>query len=344
MARAFSTKEKPDASGSIGMAPVPAKRTLLQFLRSPHDVLNRHRKPERSVFFERLIVQTFASLLNLPFNDIDDDTTEDLHRVTWFGSIRRAQRAHGNHPDGLARAHKFAFCIEATQSRGSDQCVREFGQADRHARRVIADCQCAPNDIYIAFVTHSLSNDTFLAIKASVASGPPRIIPFELPILFSALETSLFAETMRHIEFRKLLQDLNDAVQISDRLDTYRIYAQQVSSHWQKAVLELEMATMLALRSYQAILLTRRDFAGLSEILLQLQKDRFLKQYINKLDGVDRSVNADLIERSLLQESLGVVVGRLLTGERLFAPVSIPDFRSRCNRRLARLESIGASF
>jgi len=325
------------------MAPIPAKRTFLRFLKSPYDVLNDYPKKRRPFCYERLVVQSFASLLNLPFSDRDNDCLSAPHRVTWFGSVSSSDKAPSNRPDGIAHAYKFTINIEATLTRGSDQCVREFGQALRHADRIMTELRVEPRDLYVVLVVRDLSFETFEAIKASNAKRATKVIPCELPTLYFAMETSLLADTMRHIELRQLLQDLDEAVRASANFQDFRVRAERTASLWQTHVLELEKATMLALRSYQAMLLTRRDHAGLSEILLQLQKDRFLKKYINKIGRMEHSVSAELIENSLLQESLGVVIGRLVTGERLFAPVSILDFRSRCNRRLTKLESIGAS-
>ena len=55
-----------------------------------------------------------------------------------------------------------------------------------------------------------------------------------------------------------------------------------------------------------------------------------------------RQVTQELIVQGLRQESLGLEVGRLPTGERLFSPVSLEDFKSRCLCRVSELEAIRA--
>jgi hypothetical protein len=322
------------------MVRIEARSTLLRFLKDPYDVLNAYRKENRPFYYEQLVVQSFARILNLPLEDRDDVDANTPHKVTWFGSKREADKAPGNHPDGLAHAHDFKIGIEATLAGGSKQWAREFAQAVRHADRVIAEFKIDPQDLYFSLVVRELSDDTFSAIRSSKATRRTKLIPFELRILSDVMETSLLARTMRHVEIRRLLHDLVDDIQASARVEIFRKRAALTAIRWQKHVLDLEKPTMLAIKSYEAILRTQREHAGLSEIILRLQKDRYVKSYLSK---IEQGIEPESVERSLIQESLGVVVGRLPTGEHLFAPVPIPDFRSRCTRRLTLIESIGAS-
>ena len=84
---------------------------------------------------------------------------------------------------------------------------------------------------------------------------------------------------------------------------------------WQRGVLDLEKTAVVAVRSYRAMIREGRASVGLSDIFTRLTRDPMIKWYFGRADG---DLLPKDISRSLLQESLGAVVGKLFNGEELF--------------------------
>lgn len=187
----------------------------------------------------------------------------------------------------------------------------------------------------IVLITTTMHEDTYGAIKPHNESGDLRIVPLELDSLCTALETARLAFTIRHLEVRRLFSILLDCVSREDSPDSFRASACRATREWQRGVLELEKTAVVAVRSYRAMITEGRTPVGLSDIFTRLTRDPVIKWYFGRAD-------CDLapkdISHSLLQESLGAVVGKLFDGEELFCPVPLIEFKSRCKRRLQAVE------
>ena len=95
-------------------------------------------------------------------------------------------------------------------------------------------------------------------------------------------------------------------------------------------MLKLEKCTTIAVRSYEALLASERNLVSDSEVLLELNGDRVLRKYLDKLCI---TLDGDLIGQSLRQESLAAQVQSGLILEKLYLPVALCEFESRCDRR-----------
>lgn len=322
------------------MPRLPSGDTVLKRLRNPYgSYLNRYDHRDRPLLFEKLTVQAIASILHLPFADLEHEDRQAPHRVTWLGNARRRSRAPGGGPDGIAQAHGFLISIEATLKNGSGQWAREFAQALRHARGVSERLALDLSHCYIALVVRALHVDTFSAVRASNQRSPLKIIPLELSTLAALLETALLAFTTRHVEVACIFDALLDSVSNSHDLPQFRTRSVYEVEEWQKHVLDLEKGTVIGIKSYEAMVGEGLNHVGVSDILLRLNKNQTVNRYFEKIAA---RIDGALVCSALLQESLGVQVGKIPGGEELFAPVPLDDFRSRCRRRLSAVEAISA--
>ncbi len=318
------------------MASSPSSRTVLKRLGDHNTYLSRYRPCHRSAHFEELVCQAFAGLLHLPFYDAANEDTDEDHRVTWQGDASSSARAPGG-PDGLASAHDFSLVIEATQKTGTRQCSQEFARCLEHVSQFAQASNIDPSDIHTVFVSTAIHADTYNSVKAYNAGNDLSIVLIEIDQLAAALETCVLAFTSRHLETRRLLQDLLECISSADDVDTFRDRAGRCVKDWQEHVLELEQAAVLAVRSYAAMLKASREHVGVSEILSRLTRDPVVKWYFARVQG---GLGPRVIAQSLVQESLAVVVGRLPGGEELFCPVHPIEFASRCARRLEAVEDV----
>ncbi|MBM4094388.1 MAG: AlwI family type II restriction endonuclease [Planctomycetes bacterium] len=304
--------------------------------RAPFDYLNQYEKDLRPVFFEELAVMSFAGLLHLPFYDAQTDDLGQPLRATWRGSRRDKQHAPGNASDGLIHAVGYSILVEATLSRKSDQWKREFAAAIRHAKAEEDALQAGPQDVYCALVAPEISDDTFESIRSHNERAGCKLIPLELQALAQALETSAMAFTLRHADVRRLFIRLVDCIKECPDTDAWRKETTNCLSNWQREVLKHEKSTMLAIKSYEAIIRSGRKQVAMSDILVALNSDRTILSYF---EAIQESFYDQIVEQSLLQESLVVETSKLdLTGERFLVPISLADFCSRCDRRRKAIE------
>ncbi|MHC4400858.1 MAG: hypothetical protein ACYTG0_14370 [Planctomycetota bacterium] len=187
----------------------------------------------------------------------------------------------------------------------------------------------------IVLITTKIHEDTYGTIKAHNETGELKIVLMEVDVLCTALETARLAFTIRHLEVRRLLSILLDCVSHNEKPDSFRESAGRGTQEWQREVLKLEKTAVVAVRSYRAMVREGRTSVGLSDIFTRLTRDPVIRWYFGRVDG---DLTPNDICRSLLQESLGAVVGKLLDGEELFCPVPLVEFRSRCERRLQAVE------
>lgn len=315
--------------------------TLFKRLRDLSGYLSHYQTNQRSARFEQLVCEAFAGLLRLPFYDADNEHTGQQYRVTWRGSESSSATAPAG-PDGIARAHGFYLALEATRKTGTKQWSQEFPRCLDHARDLAKETDAAPADVYIVLVTTQTHLDTFNSVKAHNHHPTDgfRFVLMGLDELRTAVETSFLAFTMRHLDARKLLDDLLDCTSRAESLPGFRDRAAHYAAGWQGDVLELEKPSVLAVRSYAAMVKMRRQHVAVSEILTRLNRDPVIRWYFGRIEG---QLDPQTIAGSLLQESLGAAVGKLLGGDQLFCPVPLVEFETRCRRRLAAVEDAQSS-
>jgi len=332
------------------MPRVLSTKTILDRLRSPYKkYLNKYEKKLRPTLFELLAVQGFASLLYLPFFDADTDDQLQQYRATWLGKRRPGEKAPGGGPDGIVRAHEFFILVKATLDTSSDQWARKFASALRHAKDVTLNIGANVADVYTVLLATKLHEDTFQAVKISNETNSNKIILLELnhidpsaliPIVL-AVETADMAFTIRHVEVRRLLLNLIKCLKESGSLDDYRRKNVSCASSWQEEVLKLEKATTIAVRSYEVMIRSGRNFVAMSEILADLNRQAMLKKYFQKIREL---IHAQTVLQSLEQESLVAEKSEICTtGETVFVPIPFSDFDGRSLRRLKAIKQIHAA-
>ncbi len=313
---------------------MPSPLTVFSRLKDLNKYLRQHNQSHWSARFEELVCEAFASLLHLPIFNADCDDSTVQSRVIWLGSAHSLSKAPPG-PDGIAHAHGFSIVIEATRKTGTRQWSQEFGQCLRHAHAVANETKMDPADIYTVLLATKIHEDTYQSVKARNVKNNFKIVLMEVEDLCVANETSLLAFTIRHFETRNLFNDLLECLANSGNLGEFRDRTRRFVEDWQKRVLKLEKPVVLAVRSYRVMMKERSDHVAVSQILRSLTKAPIVKWYFGRLEG---ELGPQDIVESLVQESLGAIIGRLPTGEHLFCPVPLDEFRSRCKRRLHAVE------
>lgn len=307
-------------------------RRVLSGLGKLDEFLSQYHHSEHPARFEKLVCEAFAALLYLPLYDTRSDNASAPDRVTWYGEATTHPCRAPSGPDGIARAHCFSILIEATLKTTEKQWTQEFAQCLRHIADTVKAENLAASDLYAILVTPEVHHSTYNSVRTYNPRSQQKILIVETQDFYTAVKTSQLAFTVRHIEIRKLLLGLLDALGTSHDLADFRSRAREFVQRWQRDVLELEKETVLAVKSYEAMVKNRRNHVGVSEILILLNRSRSLKEYFRRIRG---QFGPEDIQSCLLQEGLGAVVGRdPQGGEVIFCPVSLADFEGRCKRRL----------
>jgi len=314
-----------------------APRTTLRYLRKYEQYLNTFPRNQRSIYFEKLIAQTFAGILNLPFYSSNNDDVNVRHRVTWCGSDIEPSAAPPG-PDAIARAYEFQILIEPTLKTGSNQWSQEFAASIRHGQDYVNQYGLTPTEVYVTLVAPKLHIDTLRSIRQQ-----PRpqlnVIPIEVSSLIDILGTSIMAFSMRHLELRKLFNQICDCVNFSSSIPKFRESLSDTISRWQEDVLKLERNAFIGVKSYEVMRKIGRGHIGTSEILDKLQRHPLVTQYLKIID--ERILPAH-IQESLIQQSLASQLGKTLEGEELFCPVSRVDYKSRQEKLIRVVEGRSA--
>lgn len=312
-----------------------APRTILKRLRKYQQYLGQFPKNQRSVYFEKLIVQAFASILNLPFYSTDNDDANQRHRATWLGGDAGPFAAPPG-PDGVIRAYDFQILIEPTLKEGSNQWSQEFASCIRHGETYANQHGLTPSELYVILVAPKLHIDTLRSIRGH-PSSQLNAIPIEVSSVVNILSTSILAFSMRHLELRKLFNQICSCVDISSSIRKFHEYSNDAISRWQTDVLRLEKTAFIGVKSYEAMRKIGGKHIGTSEILSKLQTHPYVTQYL-KIIG--ERIQPNHIEESLVQQSLASQVGKTLQGEELFCPVPSVDFTGRQEKLIKAVEGV----
>lgn len=314
-----------------------AARTILRRLKRYNQYLSNFPRNQRSIYFEKLIAEAFAGILNLPFYSSNNDDANVRHRVTWYGSDIGPSAAPPG-PDAVARAYDFQILIEPTLKTGSNQWSQEFAACIRHGITYVNQQGLTPTEVYVTLVAPKLHIDTLRSIRQQ-----PRpqlnVIPIEVSSLIDILGTSILAFSMRHLELRNLFNQIRVCVDHSSSVRKFHESSRDEISRWRKDVLQLEKQAFIGVKSYEAMRRIGRRHIGTSEILSRLQKHPFVTQYL-KIVG-ERIMPAH-IQQSLIQQSLASQVGKLPDGEELFCPVPRVDFKGRQEKLIKAVEGVSS--
>ena len=309
-------------------------RTILKHLKKYDEYLNKFQQAHRSIYFEELIGHAFSHILYLPFYTSDNDNPNDSFRVIWQGSLNPPSNSPPG-PDLIAYCYDFNFLIEATLKTGANQWTQEFASSARHCDDFISQRGVKPNKVYILLATPKLHQDTYRSIHQH-----PRqefyFIPIEVSNLAKILETSILAFTTRHLDLRKLFHKIQRSVKTSSSLRDYRKSVSELVTEWQKDVFRQEKSVFVGVKSYEAMKKINRTHVGASEILQRLQKHPFIRQYLKIIGG---KLTSDIIEDSLIQQSLASRLSLTYDGEPIFGPIPYEDFKGRGLRLIEEVEN-----
>lgn len=312
-----------------------APRTVLRQLRSYTRYLTAFPPNQRSIYFEKLISQAFASVLILPLFSSQNDDTSIRYRVTWLGSDIGPTLAPPG-PDAVASAYGFHILIEPTLKTGSNQWSQEFAACIRHGQTFARQQRWDPTDVYVTLVAPMLHIDTLRSIRQHPRSQF-NIVPIDIFGLIHILSTSVMAFSMRHLELRNLFNEIYECVHASTTIPAFQRTSREAIKKWQEHVLRLEKEAFIGVKSYEVMRRIGRNFIGASEILDRLQTHPYVSQYL-KIIG--ERIQSSLIQESLSQLSLACQVGRTPDGEELFCPVPRSDFRGRQEKLIEAVEAL----
>lgn len=259
------------------MAKAPSYKTLIKRMKNISGYLNKYSQNERPFLFEELVIQGFARLLNLPYYDSSDDDPQVAFKATWNGCRRVKSQKAPPGPDGIILAHDFFIVVEATTRPGSTQWTMELGGCIRHAKDASSSWHCRPEQIFTILITEKIHEDTFNCIQASNANkqNPFKIVPLEIDLFGTMIETSFLALTIRHIEVSELFRNIIDQIEKSSSDDHHQALDQCIVN-WQRRVLALEKYTTVAIKSYEAMININRPLVSVSEILQKLETNLLL--------------------------------------------------------------------
>lgn len=309
------------------------KRTILRNLKNLNQFVIQFSRSLQPTHFEHLIAETLSKILFLPFYTADNDDTTVNHRVAWQGNINPVSKAPGG-PDAIAYCHNFYLIIEASLNTGVRQWSREFGSSIRHCNDFVKQKRIQPNDVYIVLITPALHPDTYRSISTCLEYS---FIPIETSIVAKILETSILAITMRHIEFRKFLNQVSECLKTPTSLKDFNGSVDKLLTNWQKEVLKLEKTAFIGIKSYETMHKIDRSYIGISEIERKLQPQRKVNKYLKIIDD---TLSTNLIEKSLIQQSLGYQLARNFDNENIFSPVPFEDFKARKIKLIDKVKRI----
>lgn len=311
-------------------------QTILRNLKNLNQYLSQFHSTQQSAYFEKLIAEVFSHVLFLPFYTIDNDNATTPYRVTWQGSINPISKATQGRADSIAYCYDFHLIVEATKNIGANQWAKEFAPSIRHCDDFVKQNRLQSNEVCIVLVTPQLHQDTYQSIHCN-----PRheysFIPIETSMIMRIVETSSLAFTMRHLELRRLLNQISEHIKKEQSLTDFRSAMDQLLTEWQKEVLKVEKSAIIGVKSYEAMRKIERKHIGISEILAKLQKHRVIKRYLNITGDV---LTVSLIEDSLIQQSLAFLLSQTFNGEKIFTPVALIDFKERGLRLIDQVEKI----
>lgn len=316
---------------------LPASSNLMK----TEEYLNRYAAAERPGAFEFLVAGAFAQSLHLPFQSrkTEDNTVE--HRVLWYGHYDRKNKKFSYSPagaDSICFAYGYYVLIEAT-TRGNvaNQWRREFVESITHYDNFISERNLEKRDVYLALVAPEFHRNTYTGFKQKTLEGN-HILLLESATLARISKICKNVPTLLHLDLRKLLRDMVGELRNSGSLKGLRKGFSKCITDWEVNLLRQEKTVYFGLKGYEAMKRIGRNTVGMSEIMIEFQRDGKLEYCLRKLDGGDL---ADYVKEGLLTERLA----RFVPGpdDDLFRKVDGADFRARSLRVIREVEAVERS-
>lgn len=316
---------------------LPASSNLMK----TKEYLNRYDIAERPGAFEFLVAAAFAQSLHLPFQyrDTEDSTVE--HRVLWYGQYDKRNRTFSYSPagaDSICFAYGYYILIEAT-TRGNvgNQWRREFVECMTHYDNFISERNLEKRAVYLALVAPEFHRNTYTGFKQKAIEGN-YILLLESATLARISKICKNIPTLRHLDLRQLLRDMVGELRNSGSLKGLRKGLSKCINDWEVNLLRQEKTVYFGLKGYEAMKRVGRNTVGISEIMIEFQRDGKLEYCMRKLGGGDL---ADYVKKGLLTEKLA----RCVPGpdEDLFRKVDGADFRARSLRVIRAVEAVERS-
>lgn len=300
-----------------------SSRAVLRNLKNLNQYLSQF--SQQSTYFEQLIAEAFCHILHLPFYTSNNDDASIPHRVTWQGSTNSISKAPQGRPDAIAYCYNFCLIIEITLKTGAKQWSQEFAQSIRHCEDFCSQNGMQQKDVYILMICPNLHRDTYRSIRNNPRQEY-KLIPIKVSDLTKILEASILAFTMRHLELRRLFHEIPNCIKNSSSIKDSSESVDESISKWRANVLKLEKSAFIGVKAYEAMRKIGRAYIGVSEILQKLQKHWVVNQYFNIIGD---KISSDIIEDSLVQQSLASRLISTYDGEELFEPIPHADFKGR---------------
>ncbi len=317
-----------------------SSQIILENLKNHDQYLTKFHETQQSTYFEQLIAEVFSHVFYLPLYTSDNDNNSIPHRVIWLGKNNPISKAPGGGPDAVAHCYNFHLIIEATRKTGTRQWSQEFAQSIEHCKDFCNETGIQKKDVVTLMICTNLHRYTYRSIKSNPRQEY-KLVPIKVLDLVKILQTSILAFTLRHLELRKLLNQIYNCIRDSSSVQNFSDSVDSITTRWQKDVLKLEKSVFICVKSYEAmrkIVRTHgRIHIGVSEILQKLQGHPIVKQYF---DIIGEVIMSDTIEDSLVQQSFASRIGLTYDGEEIFEPVPRVDFEGRSLRLINVVKGI----
>lgn len=311
---------------------------IIKHLKRVDRFLGQFHHSQQPANFEKLIAEAFSSILYLPFYTADNDDANVQYRVTWHGSESGGQlsKAAGSEPDAIAFSYDFHLVLEGTMSVGANQWAHEFAPCSRHCEEFAQENGVAPEEVYVVLVAPTLYRDTYQSLH-----NHPRqdylFVPMEVATVTKILEIYTLAFTAKHVELRRLLNQTVDCFKTASSLSAFRTCMVELLSKWQVEVLANERNAVIGVKSYEAMIKINRKHIGTGEIFNRLQNNPTVARY---LELIRDSISIQIVEESLIQQSLAYELSQTYDRERVFSPVPFVDFKKRGDRLMEAVQKI----
>lgn len=288
--------------------------------------------------FEFLVAVAFHRIFCLPLQTKDTEDDSIKHRVIWYGQhdkIDNKIHKSPSGPDCFCFAYGVYILIECTlRGNSSNQWRKEFVESLKHYDDYARASGIKKDDFFLALVAPEFHKDTYTGFKQKVIEGY-NIAMLDCASLAKISKTCESNTTFRHLDLRYLMKKIVSILKDSASLAAFRKDRNRWIAEWKIELLKQEKTVYFGLKSYEAMKRVGRNTVGVSDIMLELQKDRKINTYLQKLGGGDLSI---YIRDGLLNERLARLVET--PDEDLFRRVDGSDFKARGLRLIDAVERI----
>lgn len=288
---------------------------------------------QRSVQFEYIVSEAFAHIFDVSFFDSAHDNSTKTYRVTWRGTISPiTQSPHG--ADTIARCYGYYLLIEPTRKTGANQWSDEFAPAIRHCNDFCRIENVNNQNVLCVLVCTSLHSDTYNSLK-----NPPnrnhKIIPLTTTNLEKILQTTMLANTITHLEIRRLLNNISITLENSISLVDFQSQTENDINKWQKLVLKNEKQIAIGMKACEVMRDLGRPTFFVSEIRIQLQQDAIINEYY---DTIGEILTIKDIEDALKQYDMACFHSKSIQHEEsIFEQIPKEDLKARMKKILKKV-------